>query len=230
MIQITMTATLRPLLGITLSSLFRFVRCREAWCLVLNIDPAPRDAELTPLDVLLIAARHVCVVHHHTPPEPSFSRAVRHVWAETTSDIVLHLEDDWEFFAPVDLDAAAAKIRSGLYDFVRFGATRDDGTPVHDTPSDTHPSLSLPPALWNGAVCRNLAAHMTDAMDPEKQLRPKAYAPLTPHLVPPTRMYEERLTHCCRDLGRPWAKARGLRKWDTRGRNQSPHAITWAAP
>lgn len=213
MLQITMTATLRPLLDLTLSSLLRFARCSERMELVLNIDPAPRSSAMRPGDVLALAERHMEVAHWHAPARASFSRAVRHVWTSSSSDVLFHVEDDWEFIAPIELDEPIAAIRDQRIDYARFGALRHDNQAVLPEKAPDPPELSLTPALWNGALCREMAAAMTESMDPEKQLWRGVYPPLSALLIPPERTIMVRSEGVCRDIGRAWRKAHGLSKW-----------------
>lgn len=216
-----MTAALRPLLDVTLSSLLRWVRCREVISLVLNIDPAPAAADLTARQVADIAGRLFPVAWCHMPDKPSFAAAVRHVWGATRADVVFHVEDDWEFTAPVDLDAAAVLVRDGSADMVRLGAALADGRPVHPVGAPAA-GPSLPPGVWRGSLCRALAAGMRIDMDPERQLWLGVNPALTPALRG-LRVAEQREPIVCRDLGRVWAQARKLAKWSTTERG----SITW---
>ncbi len=104
-IDITTSATIRPdLLDRTFTS-FRenLLNDNHKYRLIINIDPIGENNR-TPDDVLKVARKHFSNVVYRIPESPCFPAAVIWCWKQTESDLIFHLEDDWEMSCSIDLD------------------------------------------------------------------------------------------------------------------------------
>lgn len=101
MIDITMTATLRPeIIEKTLQSfrakLFHDVDAQ----VIVNVDPVgPGSVD----DVLGVVYGNFPVKAVRTPREASFAKAFKWAWSMADAEYVFHLEDDWLLARPVDI-------------------------------------------------------------------------------------------------------------------------------
>jgi len=219
-IDVTIIATVRPdVLEKTLSSLVKMcpaiAKCGRV---VLNIDNVPDDSECAIDDVVDIARHFLpnikCVRYSY---QPSFSRAVISAWHMTTARYVFHLEDDWEFVRPINLDECIEMIGCGDADYIRFSKRK---RPI---PEETN-KIALLPGLWKGETVRGLARYMSAEHDPEKQLR-HGFNEGVDRLLP-KKIYDYSLSVggiVCRDIGREWRDEVGLKKWN----KDTPGGITW---
>jgi hypothetical protein len=104
-IDIAMTAVLRPkLLKETLNTIVKHV-CKkelERYTLILNVDPIGEDVE--PMKVVKTAKNIFPNVVFNIPTVPSFPKAVKWVWSNTTAEYIFHWEDDVNILRPIDVD------------------------------------------------------------------------------------------------------------------------------
>jgi hypothetical protein len=107
-IELTIVAARRPsLLARTLESfqlrLFRHFKFTGA---SINIDPIWGD-ESEMNECVRVMQQYFPNATAFTPNQPSYCRAVKRLWSNSTADIIFHLEDDWllmEDIAPSILD------------------------------------------------------------------------------------------------------------------------------
>ena len=105
-IDITMTATLRPsVLNCTLDNIKKFIVDQNSkefnFRLIVNIDPI--GEKVNSFDIVEICKSYFPNLIFNTPQEPSFAKAVKWVWINSSSEFVFHIEDDWLFNKKVDI-------------------------------------------------------------------------------------------------------------------------------
>jgi hypothetical protein len=111
-IDICITATKRPeLLTRTLESfeknLFKDLKKFRA---VINIDDAgPKERKAR--EVLYLCKKKFGEVVHRYGTQPHFGRAFHWVWSNSSSDLMFHLEEDWELLVSVDLEKYMAMFK-----------------------------------------------------------------------------------------------------------------------
>ena len=104
-IDITMTATLRPSLveRTFISIVDKIVRGeRDRYRLIINVDKIGENIQQK--TVIKIAKKYFNDIIFNLPETPSFPRAVKWVWGNSTSNYIFHIEDDWEIVRFVDVD------------------------------------------------------------------------------------------------------------------------------
>ena len=94
-IDITMTATIRPdIIRRTLKSYCKNIfQERDRYRLIINIDPIGEKE--SPDKIIEICKGFIPNVIYNVPAEPSFPKAVIWTWAQSRTNFVFHLEDDW---------------------------------------------------------------------------------------------------------------------------------------
>jgi len=94
-VDITMTAMLRPsILKRTLSGIVKYVvDDPNRFRLIINIDPL--GDKVKPKKVVNVAKKYFNNVIYNVANEPSFPKAVKWVWKNSTAPYVFHCEDDW---------------------------------------------------------------------------------------------------------------------------------------
>jgi hypothetical protein len=166
------------------------------------------------------------------PPSASFGAAVQRVWAATRSDLVFHLEDDWELNEPVAPDDVLPLMTGAtkavvlvakelgwngrdLYNH-RMRRVRFLGISVRRRRFEV---FGTSPRFLDGRFARECARRIDPLMDPEKQMRPPGNPALIDYLqsyrcrfLPPKREVE-----LITDIGRAWRDARGIEKTVTKG-------------
>src|SRR4030043_1164252 len=102
MIDITMTATLRPqVISQTLESFCRNIfKDRNSYRLIVNIDPVGEKVKTA--KVLEVCKQYFKNIVFNTPKFPSFPSAVVWCWSKVESDFSFHLEDDWISVCKID--------------------------------------------------------------------------------------------------------------------------------
>ncbi|HUS99254.1 MAG TPA: hypothetical protein VMY59_02940 [Candidatus Thermoplasmatota archaeon] len=99
MIDVTMTATWRPeLVYRTLQSFYDNLfgdRMKNSMRLIVNIDPAGNKQDLSD-EICYIARDFFKDFVAFCPNSPHFGEAVVRIWGKTDSELVFHLEEDWE--------------------------------------------------------------------------------------------------------------------------------------
>lgn len=229
MIDITMTATLRPeIIERTLQSfkknLFTGIDAR----LIINIDPVG-PGRLR--DVVDVVYDHFPVGAMRVPKEPSFPKAFKWAWSTAIAPYVFHLEDDWVLKRPVylgklieilDSDPEIMSVRlpqfhAGPETMKNWNKIfRWTGFYYEPPPSEGWLGFCGHPSLIKGAFVRSAAPLINDEMNPEKQFH-AGNPPLNEEFAkwryvvygepadPPTLPLVE-------DIGRDWMATHGYRK------------------
>jgi len=162
------------------------------------------------------------------PGVAGFGAAVQRLWAATSADLVLHLEDDWI----LERDIGPAEIRPLGQDRVMampfLSVEHDWAGPelrfrrkvrrrlfgVLSAGSVIRPVFGTSPRFLVGDFARQCAALMRPDLDPEKQMR----ADHNPQLSRYLRRFECEFiagpgcTPVIRDTGRVWQEQMGVRK------------------
>ncbi len=102
-IDIAMTGVLRPkLLHGTLKTIVdRVVDRQDRFRLIINIDPVGQ--KVNPHMVVDVCKEHFKNVTYNIAEYPSFPRAVKWVWSQTTAPYIFHWEDDVEILRKIDV-------------------------------------------------------------------------------------------------------------------------------
>lgn len=107
MIDVTMTATWRPeLVFRTLDSFQRELfksRMKSDMRLIINIDPIG-DKQDRCDEIMYLAKDYFKDVYAFCPEQAHFGQAVVRIWEKTESELVFHLEEDWEMMYKADFD------------------------------------------------------------------------------------------------------------------------------
>ena len=107
-LDVTMTAVCRPdVLKRTLKSFKENLFGEAPLRLIINIDPVGETKRLEEM----IGAVHSLLTSNvlwRMPETPCFPKAFRWAWRASSEKYIFHLEDDWELFRKVDLDAMLA--------------------------------------------------------------------------------------------------------------------------
>jgi len=220
MIDLCVVATLRPrLLEKTINSFLRHVKYSGDINVIVNIDFCPEEFKSSFEDVYNICDYFQSKVstldiepfRNLNNLEPNFALAVKTLWEKTKSKYVFHLEEDWEFLKPIDLDECIDFID----DYIRFPKVGADHL------NCLH-KLALQPSLWRGDLCRELSKHMEIDKDPEKQLRQNqdngGIDKILEYLI--LRDYGFEMV---KDIGRDWRNENNLDKWNKNNKGK----ITW---
>lgn len=204
-IDITTSATIRPdILDRTFSS-FRenLLNNNHEYKLIINIDPIG-DTGKTPDDVLSVAKKHFTKIVHRIPEAPCFPAAVIWCWKQTESDLIFHLEDDWEMACSIDLDQLLTTI-SQFPKFDSFLLSRRKVKGVAANKIIGVPHLSLNPVFIRKKFVHEAVKFMYVDGNPEKQLRNAN--PICGEFIKTTkhvRYIEQGCGVIVRDIGREW--------------------------
>ena len=186
MIDITMTATLRPdLVSQTLESFCRNIfRDRDNYRLIINIDPV--GEKVKSIRVLEVCRQYFRNIVFNVPRSPSFPVAVIWCWSSTSSDFVFHLEDDWISVCKIDIydmirilkaNDTLACLRLSKYDIPRPATVKLLGAHYTYT-GDNHfitnsnNQFGLNPVLIKKEFVKQAVPTMSLHSNPEKQFRP----------------------------------------------------------
>lgn len=207
-LDVCMTALRRPeLLSLTLESFSR--RVFHQWRhvrLIVNVDPLGGADALAP--TLALIQRHADEALVRVTARGNFTDAVRWCWQQVQAPLVLHLEDDWVCLRQV----SRARVCQ-LMDRRGVGAVR---LYLHRVPFRRRKrriGFTLNPCFFNPRWLADLADHLDDSMDPEKQIRWKR-GPCAPWAdAYETAMYGfPGHPRVVMDIGRDWRERRGLVK------------------
>jgi len=184
-VDITITAVRRPeLLSKTLESFKRLLfKDKVETQVILNVDPVG-NAENSEI-VFETALRYFPEVTWRNSPVSNFAKAFRWVWENTTSDLVFHLEDDWELIREVDFEELVgilnrhddlASIRlpafySGAESMKNWNKFFPWNGEFYECPKDLVRAVGFcgHPSLIRGEFVRNTAKFLNVNSNPEKQ-------------------------------------------------------------
>jgi len=179
MIDITMTATVRPyILERTLDSFFENMlkNTKRDLRLILNVDPIG-DEDYRQEDVLIVAKKYFKDIVYNFPDKPGFCEAVIWCWKNTVAPYIFHLEDDWILMRNVDL-LKITRILNETKNLVSVRLNKEhltDGEKleiVEGCDIVYSNTISLNPTIFTGNFVRNIVPVMDSSLNPEKQLRP----------------------------------------------------------
>jgi hypothetical protein len=230
-IELTIVATRRPdLLASTMESFqARLLKNFDVSRVSINIDPLWGDAQDEAACCAIVRRYYPdCVIY--TPEKPGFAAAVERLWSNTKSDVIFHLEDDWNLAEDIDpsilgffADPSVTEIslmckeknwdiqKRGAYHFAKvkhrlFGVELPFYRKV--------PSFTLSPSFLRGDFARRWASLMDMTLDPEKQVRSRQNQPLTTY-VSEYRNYVHTgrdVYNIAVDIGRDWRDKRNIEK------------------
>lgn len=165
-IDVVITATLRPeVLDLTLHSFSRnLLRQPDKVRVILNVDPIG-DMTRSQDEVVRTCKRYFPIVIARTPPEPSFSKAVKWCWEQVQTDMFLHLEDDWLLKRPIDLDQIVAAFEQDRN--IASVRLNRDSNPARDPVWS--PYFSLNPSFIRKEFVTEALPFFLTTCDPEKQ-------------------------------------------------------------
>jgi len=185
-IDITMTAVIRPaIFEETLVHIKdRVCRGREGFRLILNVDPVGEN--IKPMKVVKTAKRYFDDVVYRIGDEPSFPKAVKWVWSQSSAPYVFHWEDDVNILRKIDVDVMISILKKyeklsslRLYkakipnskSFHTFNCRwtyKKDGFYIAD---DWKKQFGLNPILIKREFIEEAVTRMVDNVNPEKQFR-----------------------------------------------------------
>ncbi len=217
-LDVTTTACLRPdVFEITCRSFYnRLFRQFRSTRLILNID---RMGEMTvsPEAMVEVARPYFDVVHWRSPEHPGFGSAAQWCWQEVTSQVFLHMEDDWLLARTVNADQALkAFCQQPDLAALRLYLRRNPGPDYM-----AGDCLSLNPGFIRRDFIRAALPHFNVTKDAEKQF---GQDPLLTALSDWNyRLYGEPKERAyVVDIGKKWRKSKGLEKWNPLG-----DEVTW---
>jgi hypothetical protein len=171
MIDITMTATIRPdVLETTLDSFCeKMLYEKNRYRLIINIDPIGEN--IKPKFILKIAQKYFDDIVHRYSPEPGFANAVIWAWNQIKSDYIFYLQDDWKLLRPINIDDMIEVLdKNPKLSSLRLNKNE---TPIDEnTEFVICPRISLNPILFKSEFIKGVVPLMTPDINPEKQLRP----------------------------------------------------------
>jgi hypothetical protein len=233
-LDVTLVSGRRPeLLARTLDSFSKgLFRNFEINKFIVNIDPfAGNEDDHDRCRTLITNLYSDSVIIE--PVAPSFGRAVKRTWLNSSADFIFHLEDDWilcdtlhpeDVFPLFDSETKAAKLVSAECNLHRSPfqvyqkTKRFLGIPVGRTVFN---EFSTSPGFWDGEVAREFAMLINPDLDPEKQIRPQFNLALFTFL----NQYRCRFIPSksggilIKDIGREWRREKGLEKIVLNGRS-----------
>lgn len=171
-------------------------------CLYLNIDRGPDD--FGPTEAINVATRFFGKVVVHQSGRGCFPAAVRWCWTVPQADRFFHLEDDWileesiklaNLHTLLDLSPSLSCVNLRAYMGIR------------------DQRICLSPGLWRSSHAKQIAASLSDDVDPEQQLRDGKQGQHIGRQWPDQPIIE--------DIGRDWMARNGLAK------NNSKRLTAW---
>ncbi|RWO01808.1 hypothetical protein [Mesorhizobium sp.] len=234
-IDVTLVCGRRPeLLSQTLQSfqqmVFRHFRIGGVY---VNIDPFGGD-EIDHEKCRSLVLGYFPNAAISEPETASFGRAVKVLWSQVKSPLVLHLEDDWLALESITPDRVfplfkgrtravklvTKELRWNGRDEIRRRTEKVKllGLTIWKRKIS---SFGTSPAFFSGDFARRCSSLLMDDLDPEKQQR----SHINPPLMNFTSRYECRVLpgvaqpEIIRDIGRKWRDERGISKITERGRS-----------
>ncbi|MCG5481218.1 MAG: hypothetical protein KK478_19615 [Ensifer alkalisoli] len=229
-LDVTIVAGRRPeLLRATLDSFFhRALAYHDVQNAFVNIDPIfgnEADADACIKAVKDYFASPVIF----TPDKAGFGAAVKRLWSRTTSDYVMHLEDDWLVLEEIDSRVEACFLSKQVkqvsfhtanqrWDIVRRGNCHRRRRYMtfmgirFPLPS-TYPIFTTSPSIIDGQFARMSAELMNPTFDPEKQFYYGVNSPLERAVAKYDNfIFSPNRRPLIVDTGREWRGERGISK------------------
>jgi hypothetical protein len=103
-VDITMTSVIRPaILNDSLNSIVKnLVSDQNRFRLIINVDPIGENVH--PMKMIKVAKKHFKNVIYNIANKPSFPKAVKWVWSQSSAPYVFHWEDDVSLFRKIDIN------------------------------------------------------------------------------------------------------------------------------
>lgn len=230
MIDVTMTATWRPeLVFRTLQSfhdnLFR-ERMKTGMRLIVNIDPTGNDQDLSD-EICYIGRDFFKDIIAYCPETPHFGKAVVRVWEATTSEVVFHLEEDWEmlYYMPFDhmlscfIDERLVHLRLSIFrsteNCKNWKYFYEWNGMFFECPSEHRGTVGWcgHPSLNRGEFLRTCAKYMDPNTNPEKQIKGRQpdIGPIIEQSTFGSFIFPNSPANI-RDIGREWRTKHGYHK------------------
>ena len=172
--------------------------------LYINIDPLPDGADRR--EVVEVAERYFGTVVANMPSTPNFTAACNWVWSSAKSEVICHLEDDWELVRSVD-----------MAEMVQHFETCDT---LYQAVFRAYPykykKCVLSPSVMHRRFYGEIGGKLDTGLNPEIQLRGKQFGISMPS--PESKISQKgkvTVPHrriMVRDVGRRWAKKNGFSK------------------
>ncbi len=195
---------------------------------LVNIDPI-FGTEEDEAECLRVVGSYLPSASFFRPSEPGFGAAVKRLWANTRSDYVFHIEDDWvaltdlgeEIFGPFS-DPSVMQVSFHTAD-QNWNIAKDGH--LHERNEyarflgikiplfKTFPKFTTSPSILRGSFARQAASLMDSSRDPEKQFYSGVNAELE-RLAAPNKNYifSPQQIPVIRDTGREWRDNRKIKK------------------
>lgn len=185
-IDITMTAVLRPkILNETLRRIVsHVVDDPDRFRLIINIDPV--GEKVKPKQVIRVARKYFKNILYNVPSEPSFPKAVKWVWKNSSAPFIFHWEDDMDILRRINVKDMIKilnehKILSSLRlytkatprkkSFKTFSCMWKYNEKGFYIGKDWRSQFGLNPILIKKAFIDEAVERMVDNVNPEKQFR-----------------------------------------------------------
>jgi len=239
-IDIVIVAARRPeLLERTLSSFQKYIFNNFSINTVsINIDPFGGVEKETGL-VRDIVQSYFPSVKIFTPDTANFTASVRRLWKNTTSDYVLHMEDDWQALGEITPEMVFPQLKGDVKTLSIMNKAkcwngkqvfhypfRRKGVLPFKSENTSKPYFTTSPSFWNGDFLRKCGTLMVEQFDPEKQFYSDVNSPLEDFVKPfknkfligenTSKEYKflgrKEKHHLIQDIGREWRLERNIEK------------------
>ena len=223
MLDVTMTCTMRPELIIrTLLSFAEKVHYDGQVRIIANIDPVGVSNQSVIKSIIKSVAKDCKWLYAvREPEEACFAAAVKWVWEQVETPIFLHLEDDWLFLKPVNMEA----IEKAFENFpsvgylclrkkhIKHGVVKRVNDDSYITYKPGKRKYGLQPAFWRKEAAQTAAPFFDLKKDPEKQLWEKRR--VGKRIGNWRCAYYGKIgeTPWVKDIGREWAQRTGVHVW-----------------
>jgi hypothetical protein len=194
-IDIAIVSVRRPkILDKMLSSFKEHLKLPDDTNVFINVDPVGLD--INPLENVDVVRKYFPNVSYRCPKTPSYATAFKWTWSQTTTRLILSLEDDWEMIKGCDLDEVCRQFdRDGKLVQMAFRWAHLNKKYENNQMA----SGSCVSSLLRGETYRLVATLLDDNLNPEYQIKKCNVLPLEcKHMV---NMYS-----LIKDLGREWMK------------------------
>ena len=183
--------------------------------LFINIDPLPVDIDRN--EVVKVAKKYFKEVHVNMPPIANFTKAVNWCWSNAKTDLIFHLEDDWELTQKISVPKMIQHFKD-LPNLMEVALRAYNYS---------YKSLPLSPCIIHKRYYKKVAGRLNETINPEIQLRGKKFKIKMPVLsggVPRDGklvMYSNDIV--IKDIGRKWMNQSKYKK----PTGKKGHFITW---
>ena len=234
--DMTLVCGARPdLLDKTLESFSKKVFCNFNFNkIIANVDPFGGD-EQEQEEVGGVLKKYFSNALVLNQEKACFTSAVKRLWSHTSSSIIFHLEDDWEFLEdihPEDIEGSITSTNKsivlchkgnffGAKEEFRFVTKRVKIGPFKIYKKN-FPIFSTSPCFLEGDFARTCANHLDTRFDPEKQFYSGVNKNLEGYVGAYTNknMLGERGPYVIKDIGRLWRAQKGIKKITEDARSQ----------